>query len=70
VSNDEFLRGYYDVCMGTSQNHIYPCHAGCILNMIIGRETDETGEIVIAEMDSMWNVAVKNGLGNKPLIFE
>jgi hypothetical protein len=38
--------------------------------MIIGRETDETGEIVIAEMDSMWNVAVKNGLGNKPLIFE
>lgn len=70
VGNDEFLRGYYDVCMGTSQNHIYPCHAGCILNMIIGRETDETGDIVIAEMDKIWNVAVKNGLGNKLLVFE
>lgn len=43
VTNDEFLRGYYDICMGTAQNQIYPCHAGCILNMLVNRETDETG---------------------------
>ena len=43
VTNDDFLRGYYDICMGTAQNQIYPCHAGCIMNMLVNRETDETG---------------------------
>jgi hypothetical protein len=67
VSNDEFLRGYYDICMGTSQNHIYPCHAGCILNMISGRETDETGDIALSDIDGIWALALKSGLGNKSL---
>lgn len=64
-TNEQFLRGYYDICMGTAQNHIYPCHAGCILNMVEGLESDETGDIVVADMDRMWKLALSHGLCNR-----
>jgi len=64
VSSTKFLRGHYDVCMGTAQNHIYPCHAGCLLNLQSGKEEDEVGEIDINEVDSLWQRALSNGLDN------
>ena len=69
-TDKDFLRGYYDVCMGTDQNHIYPCHAGCLINMIEKREDDEIGEIQIDRMDTMWSKAKKFGLENKKILFE
>ena len=67
VTNNAFLKGHFDVCMGTEENHIYPCHAGCILNMLDKRETDEVGDINLAEMDSLWAKANENGLINRTI---
>lgn len=66
-NNEAFLRGYYDICMGTAQNHIYPCHAGCIINMVDKLERDETGEINVDDVVPLWNKALAHGLVNKDL---
>jgi len=68
VTNNAFLRGYYDICMGTEQNHIYPCHAGCILNMVSKRETDETGEIDLDSIAPLWAKANEKGLFNREIL--
>ena len=45
VAEPSLLKGYYDICFGIPQGHIYPCHMGCLINLIDGRTTDETGEV-------------------------
>jgi sterol desaturase/sphingolipid hydroxylase (fatty acid hydroxylase superfamily) len=69
VENKALLRGYYDICMGFEQDHIYPCHAGCILNMLNNREFDETGDINVEDIEPMWALAQSCGLANKDLKF-
>jgi hypothetical protein len=70
VENKALLRGYYDICMGFEQDHIYPCHAGCILNMLNGRELDETGDINVEDIAPMWDKAQACGLANKVIKFD
>jgi len=64
---DRLLKGHFDVCMGTDENQIYPCHAGCILNMMEKRESDETGDINVDEMERMWDIATSKGLANRAI---
>jgi len=64
VTSKAFLRGHYDICMSHDQNHIYPCHAGCIINASEGRETNETGDISLDEMEIMWKKALNYGFQN------
>jgi len=63
--SNKFLQGSFDVCMSHDENHIYPCHTGCILNMYYKKETDEIGEVDIEEMDKMWKKAESHGLRNR-----
>lgn len=65
VTSKAFLRGHFDICMSHDQNHIYPCHAGCIINASEGRETDETGDIDVLEMERMWTKALNYGFQNR-----
>jgi sterol desaturase/sphingolipid hydroxylase (fatty acid hydroxylase superfamily) len=67
TSGNALLKGHFDVCMGHDQHHIYPCHAGCILNMVEGRETHETGSINRSDVDRLWKKALSYGLRNKSL---
>lgn len=67
ATNPSVLMGYFDMCFGLDQNHIYPCHAGCILNTIEKRERDETGEIDLGEIPRLWAMAEKHGLVNKDI---
>lgn len=67
VTSKAFLRGHFDICMSHDQNHIYPCHAGCIINANEDRETDETGDIDIVEMERMWKKALNYGFQNRIL---
>lgn len=60
------LKGHFDICMGTDENQIYPCHAGCIVNMLEGKEADETGDIDVKEMERLWAKALTLGLKNRP----
>lgn len=64
VTSKAFLRGHFDICMSHDQNHIYPCHAGCIINSNEGRESDETGDVDIVEMEAMWKKALNYGFQN------
>merc|ERR1712241_1564368 len=64
VTSKTFLIGHFDICMSPDQNHICPCHAGCIINASEGRETDETGDIDIVEMEVMWKKALNYGFQN------
>lgn len=59
------LRGHFDVSMGHDENQIYPCHAGCILNMLEKKETNETGDIDVSEVTRLWKVATSLGLKNR-----
>jgi len=67
TTGNTLLRGHFDVCMSHDQNQIYPCHAGCILNMVEGREAHETGEIDLKDSERLWNAARGYGLRNKAL---
>jgi sterol desaturase/sphingolipid hydroxylase (fatty acid hydroxylase superfamily) len=67
TSPSAFLKGHFDVCMSHDENHIYPCHAGCLLNLAEGRETDETGDINLNDVDVIWNKALKFGLQNRAI---
>lgn len=62
-----FLRGPFDVCMSHDQNHIYPCHACCIINTAEGRETNETGDIVLDDVKVYWGKAQSYGLRNRDI---
>lgn len=71
VSPDStLLKGHYDVCFGVHENEIYPCHAGCIVNMVTGRTTDETGDINVDEIVPLWKTAKGYGLDNRKLLLE
>lgn len=59
------LQGHYDVCMGHDENQIYPCHTGCIVNMLEKKETNETGDIDVSEVTRLWKVATELGLKNR-----
>jgi len=65
VTSRSFLRGHFDICMSHDENHIYPCHAGCIINSHEERETDETGDVCPIEMQKMWKKALKYGFQNR-----
>jgi|EP00566_Odontella_aurita_P008537 sterol desaturase/sphingolipid hydroxylase (fatty acid hydroxylase superfamily) len=67
--NNHFLKGHYDVCMSHDQNHIYPCHFGCIMNMMEKRETNETGDIDQDDMERLWKKARSFGFGNKEISY-
>jgi len=70
VNSKKFLRGHFDICMSHDENHIYPCHAGCIINASEGKEFDEVGEIDIAEMDNIWQKALNYGLQNRIIDYD
>jgi hypothetical protein len=38
VTDGHLLKGYYDICFGIPQNHIYPCHMGCLINLLDDRQ--------------------------------
>jgi sterol desaturase/sphingolipid hydroxylase (fatty acid hydroxylase superfamily) len=65
VNSKSFLRGHFDICMSHDQDHIYPCHAGCIMNAHEERESDETGDIDLLEMEKMWKKALNYGFQNR-----
>lgn len=65
VNSKSFLRGHFDVCMSHDQDHIYPCHAGCIMNAHEERETDEVGDVIPVEVEKMWQRALNYGFQNR-----
>jgi len=65
VNSKSFLRGHFDICMSHDQDHIYPCHAGCIMNAHEGKEVDETGDIDLVEVENMWKKALNYGFQNR-----
>jgi hypothetical protein len=67
TSSKAFLKGPFDVCMSHDENHIYPCHAGCIVNLTDHRDTHEVGEIILEEMDTAWKKALSYGLANRAI---
>lgn len=62
--NNPFLKGHYDLCMSHDENRIVPCHFGCLLHLINGRETDEVGAINSKEVDKLWQMALSRGFRN------
>ena len=70
TTNSQFLQGPFDFCFGLEENHIYPCHAGCIINLMEKREDDETGSINLTDIVPIWKKANKYGLQNKVINFE
>ena len=66
-STTSFLKGHFDVCMSHDENHIYPCHLGCLLNMVDQRETDETGDINLDDVEVLWKKALHFGLRNRAI---
>jgi hypothetical protein len=62
--NNPFLKGHYDLCMSHDENHIVPCHFGCLLNTIEGRETHEVGEIDQQQVQRLWKMTVARGFSN------
>jgi hypothetical protein len=65
VTDTSLLKGYYDMCFGIPQNHIYPCHMGCLINLMDKKESDEIGDVQLSDMDYMWKRATALGLQNK-----
>eukprot|EP00544_Gedaniella_sp_CCMP2646_P005119 CAMPEP_0202493884 /NCGR_PEP_ID=MMETSP1361-20130828/10042_1 /ASSEMBLY_ACC=CAM_ASM_000849 /TAXON_ID=210615 /ORGANISM="Staurosira complex sp., Strain CCMP2646" /LENGTH=653 /DNA_ID=CAMNT_0049124245 /DNA_START=42 /DNA_END=2003 /DNA_ORIENTATION=- len=62
--NNPFLKGHYDLCMSHDENHIVPCHFGCLLNTISGRETNEVGDIDQNEVERVWKLTLSKGFQN------
>lgn len=63
-TSNPFLKGPYDVCMSHAENHIVPCHFGCLLNTVSGRETDEVGEIDQSNVERLWQMTLARGFKN------
>jgi sterol desaturase/sphingolipid hydroxylase (fatty acid hydroxylase superfamily) len=70
TSSKSFLKGPFDVCMSHNQHHIYPCHAGCLVNLADHRATDEVGEIDLEEINVVWKKALNYGLDNRCINFK
>jgi len=68
--NNPFLKGHYDLCMSTDENHIVPCHFGCILQTVLGREEDEVGEIDQTKVEQLWKMAVSLEFENLTIDYE
>merc|ERR1712071_522611 len=66
-TSSDFLKGHFDIGFGLEQDQIYPCHAGCIINTVYERDTDEVGEVCVKDMMTMWKRGLKLGLRNRPL---
>lgn len=66
-ANNPFLKGHYDLCMSTDENHIVPCHFGCILQTTIGFEGNEIGDIVLERVDELWKMTTSLGFENVPI---
>mmetsp|Transcript_15712 Transcript_15712/g.37753 ORF Transcript_15712/g.37753 Transcript_15712/m.37753 type:complete len:696 (-) Transcript_15712:133-2220(-) len=66
-NTSDFLKGHFDIGFGLEQDQIYPCHAGCIINTVYERDTDEVGEVCVKDMMTMWKRGLKLGLRNRPL---
>ena len=62
--NNPFLKGHYDLCMSHDDNHIVPCHFGCLLNTINHRETNEIGDIDLSIVEDMWKMTLSRGFRN------
>jgi hypothetical protein len=62
--NNPFLKGHYDLCMSHDENHIVPCHFGCLLNTINHRETNEVGDIDLNNVEDMWEMTLARGFRN------
>jgi sterol desaturase/sphingolipid hydroxylase (fatty acid hydroxylase superfamily) len=58
------LSGYYDMCFGLSQTHLYACYCGCIINFIEKRDKHEVGDIEEQDVIDVWNAAKKLGFDN------
>ncbi|GKZ01390.1 hypothetical protein MPSEU_001089800 [Mayamaea pseudoterrestris] len=63
-TSGNFLRGHYDFCMSHDENHIVPCHFGCLINTVEGRETDEVGDIDQSQVQRMWKLTLARGFEN------
>ena len=63
-ANNPFLKGQYDWCMSHPENHIVPCHFGCLLNTVNGRETDEVGDVDLNDVDRLWRMTLARGFDN------
>jgi len=68
-NTSNFLKGHFDIGFGLEQHQIYPCHAGCILNTLYERDSDEVGEVCVKDMMTMWKQGSEQGLRNKTLKF-
>lgn len=64
MPNNSFLKGHYDFCMSHDENHIVPCHFGCLLNTIEGRESDEVGDIDQNDVERLWKMTTARGFRN------
>jgi sterol desaturase/sphingolipid hydroxylase (fatty acid hydroxylase superfamily) len=62
--NNSFLKGHYDLCMSHDENHIVPCHFGCLLHTVEGRETNEVGDIDQSDVERLWKMALARGFRN------
>lgn len=62
--NNSFLKGHYDLCMSHDENHIVPCHFGCLLHTIEGRETNEVGDIDQSDVERLWRMTLARGFQN------
>lgn len=69
LPNNPFLKGPYDLCMSHDENHIVPCHFGCLLNAINQRETNEVGDIDIDSVGKTWQMALARGFSNIDIDF-
>lgn len=70
VNCKKFLRGHFDICMSHGENHIYPCHAGCIINCSEGKEDNEVGDIDLNNMEKMWKKALNYGFQNRIINYD
>jgi len=70
VNSKKFLRGHFDICMSHDENHIYPCHTGCIINASEGKEYDEVGDIDLIEMENIWKKALNYGFQNRIIDYD
>jgi len=70
LTNKSFLKGPFDICMNHYENHIYPCHVGCIINAVIGRVTDEVGDVSLEDMEAQWKRALQYGFQNTIISYD
>jgi hypothetical protein len=70
LPNNPFLKGHYDICMGHDENQIVPCHFGCILNTVSGRESHEVGDVDPKDVERLWAMTLARGFDNVSINYE